>query len=57
MVEQIEAQVKEILTFFAPNVMILLTQADACGIVMLAPKVCTAPSYSSAGSYAYVVAS
>ena len=35
----------------------LLTQACACGIVMLAPKVWTAPSYSPAGSYVYVVAS
>ena len=34
----------------------LLTQADAYGIVMLAPKVWTAPSYSPAGSYVYVVA-
>jgi hypothetical protein len=34
----------------AYNARNLLTQADACGILMLAPKVYTAPSYSSAGS-------
>ncbi len=41
----------------ASNLANLLTPANACGIVMLAPKVWTAPSYSSAGSYVYVVAS
>ena len=34
----------------------ILTQADTCGIVLLAPKVNTAPFSSSAGFCVYVVA-